>query len=257
MDKRLLQLLSDNRQAAARRPLALRALGNDEAELFLYDVIVDSAIEAEWWGGIAPEPFAEAVRSVDVGTLHLRINSPGGSVWGARAMERALREFKGRLVTHVDGIAASAATLLAVTGQERLIGKGAQFMVHKAWTWLAGNEDDLLKMAELLRKTDGQLAETYADTTGVALEQIADWMRAETWFTGREAVEQGFATALAEDAQASAKASTGWNLRAYARAPRATPEEPSAPPPPRLPKSVDAAALRRSVDVLANTALTA
>ncbi|MBX3634014.1 MAG: Clp protease ClpP [Rubrivivax sp.] len=247
MDKRLLKLLADNRRCAARRPLAVRALAADEAELFVYDVIVDSEIEAEWWGGIAPEAFVAALRDVTAGTLHLRINSPGGSVFAARAMETALREFRGRVVTHVDGLAASAATLLAGAGAERVIAKGAQFMVHQAWTWLAGNAADLRKMAELLDKTDAQLAESYADRTGNTAEQALAWMQAETWFTGREAVEAGFADRLAED-DATAAQAAAWNLSAYGRAPRA---QPPAPQPQPAPARVDAAALLRRLQASA------
>jgi len=258
MYNNLLKLLAENRRATARRPLALRALGANEAEIFLYDIIVDSELEAEWWGGIAPEPFSALVREASTASkLHLRINSPGGSVYAARAMETALREFKGTLVTHVDGVAASAATLLAVAGQERLITKGAQFMIHKAWTWSAGNEDDYLKMAGLLGKTDGQLAETYADITGRPIDELLALMRAETWYTGREAVEAGFATSLAEDAQASAQASAqgaaGWVLSAYAHAPQQPATTPPAPPTaPAQPATAraDAAALLRRLNTV-------
>lgn len=258
MHNHLLKLLAENRRATARRPLALRALGANEAEIFLYDIIVDSELEAEWWGGIAPEPFSALVREASSASkLHLRINSPGGSVYAARAMETALREYKGTLVTHVDGVAASAATLLAVAGKERLITKGAQFMIHKAWTWSAGNEDDYLKMAGLLGKTDGQLAETYADITGKPIDELLSLMRAETWYTGREAVDAGFATALAEDAQASqasAQGAAGWVLNAYAHAPQPS-SAPTPPAPPAAPAQpttaqADAAALLRRLNTV-------
>ncbi len=214
MASRLNKLLADNRKAAARKFEVLAKQGSDEAEIFLYDAIVSSQEEADWYGGVAPEAFVKAVRGIDAGTIHLRINSPGGSVFAARAMEQALREHKARIVVHIDGIAASAATFIAMAGDEIVMNKGAMFMIHKAWTWTAGNADDLAKEAGLLAKIDGTLAQTYADRTGKDVETINGWMADETWFTADEAVEYGFADKLAET-----EARAEWNLSAYAHAP--------------------------------------
>ena len=214
MASRLNKLLADNRKAAARKFEVLAKQGSDEAEIFLYDAIVSSQEEADWYGGVAPEAFVKAVRGIDAGTIHLRINSPGGSVFAARAMEQALREHKARIVVHIDGIAASAATFIAMAGDEIVMNKGAMFMIHKAWTWMAGNADDLAKEAGLLAKIDGTLAQTYADRTGKDVETINGWMADETWFTADEAVEYGFADKLAET-----EARAEWNLSAYAHAP--------------------------------------
>ena len=214
MASRLNKLLADNRKAAARKFEVLAKQGSDEAEIFLYDAIVSSQEEADWYGGVAPEAFVKAVRGIEAGTIHLRINSPGGSVFAARAMEQALREHKARIVVHIDGIAASAATFIAMAGDEIVMNKGAMFMIHKAWTWMAGNADDLAKEAGLLAKIDGTLAQTYADRTGKDVATITGWMADETWFTADEAVEYGFADKLAET-----EAMAEWNLSAYAHAP--------------------------------------
>lgn len=218
MRNRLLQLLADNRAVAARRFEVRAAAEADEAEILLYDAIVDSELEAEWWGGVAPEPFVRALRQIDAATIHLRINSPGGSVFAARAMETALREHKARIVVHIDALAASAASFLAMAGDEIVISKGAMVMIHKAWTWAWGNADELQKTAGLLAKIDSTLVQTYVDRTGQKAEQVQDWMAAETWFTAAEAVDNGFADAVAADAKADG-AQAAWNLRAYLRAP--------------------------------------
>ena len=215
MASRLNKLLADNREAVARKFEVLAKQDSDEAEIFLYDAIVSSQEEADWYGGVAPEAFVKAVRGIEAGTIHLRINSPGGSVFAARAMEQALREHKARIVVHIDGIAASAATFIAMAGDEIVMNKGAMFMIHKAWTWTAGNADDLAKEAELLAKIDGTMAQTYADRTGKDVATITGWMADETWFTADEAVEYGFADKLAET-----EARAEWNLSAYAHAPR-------------------------------------
>jgi len=212
--KRLNKLLADNRSASARRFEVLAKADTDEAEIFLYDAIVSSQEEADWWGGVAPESFVKALRGIDASVIHLRINSPGGSVFAARAMEQALRDHKARIVVHIDGLAASAATFIAMAGDEVIMAKGALFMIHKAWTIAWGNSDDLAKEAALLEKIDGTLADTYAERTGKDKAVIAEWMAAETWFTADEALAEGFATSIAESA-----VKAGWNLSAYANAP--------------------------------------
>lgn len=216
MPTHLLKLLADNRSAPARR-FEVRAAG-DEAEVFLYDAIVDSEMEAEYWGGVAAQSFVKALRDITANTIHLRINSPGGSVFAARAIETALREHKARIVVHIDGLAASAATFIAMAGDEVLMSPGAMFMIHKAWTLAYGNADDLLQTASLLEKIDGTLAQTYAAKTGGSPEAMAEMMAAETWFTADEAVAAGFADSVADD---TPKASARWNLSAYAKAPKA------------------------------------
>jgi ATP-dependent Clp protease protease subunit len=221
---RLIQLLASNRQAPrrfeARMLPAAAADAPAEAEILLYDVIVDSELEAEWWGGVAPEPFVKALRGITADVIHLRINSPGGSVFAARAMETALREHKAKVVVHIDALAASAASFLAMAGEEIIMSKGAMMMIHKAWTLAWGNADELKKSADLLDKIDGTLVTTYADRTGQTSEDVLAMMTAETWFTAQEAIDAGLADSIAAE---PAKASAQWNLTAYAHAPAQTP----------------------------------
>lgn len=232
MKNRLNKLYADNRKAAARKFEVVAKADSSEVDIFLYDHIVSSEAEAEWWGGVAPESFVKAVYAVDPShTINLRVNSPGGSVFAARAMEHALRAHKGKVVVHIDGLAASAATFVSMAGDEIVMSKGAMFMIHKAWTGMWGNAEDLRKEADLLDKIDGTLAETYADKTGKDIAAITEWMAAETWFTAQEALDAGFATSIADkEAQASV-----WNLSAYDNAPqleRAPAPEPDPAPEP-------------------------
>jgi ATP-dependent Clp protease protease subunit len=254
--KHLLKLLADNRKAPAKR-FEVVAKG-DEAEVFLYDAIVSTEAEAEWFGGVAPESFVKALRAIDAKTINLRINSPGGSVFAARAIEQALRDHPAKVIAHIDGLAASAATFIAMAADEVVMGKGALFMIHKAWTGMYGNADDMRAEADLLDKIDGTLAGTYAERTGKTADEVAAWMAAETWFTADEAVEAGFADRVAE----SASAKTEWNLSAYAKAPQQAPADEPAPtapvitpaePAPEPRPSVDAGALLRRLEVAAMT----
>lgn len=228
----LLKLLASNRK---RGFFAAETPEGDSATIYLYDFIVDSDDEAEWWGGISPGNFARALDAITAPEIHLRVKSPGGSVFAARAMEQAIREHDSRIITHVDGLAASAASFLILPSDEIIMAPGAFLMIHKAWTMAWGNEADLTKTADLLKQIDGSLVKSYASKTGQAGDEIAGWMAAETWFEADRAVELGFADRVAdsEKAKPSEKArATTWDLSAYSNAPKPPATRPAAAPAP-------------------------
>jgi len=214
--KHLLKLLADNRG----RGFVRAEKGADEATVYLYDAIVSD----DYFGGVSAIGIIKELLAIDAPVIHLRINSPGGDVFAARAIEQAIREHPSQVIAHIDGYAASAASYIALAADEVHIAQGGFFMIHKAWTVAWGNADELIDAAALLEKIDESLVKTYADRTGQDAEQIRDWMRAETWFDADEAVQHGFADKIADS---SPKAKTEWNLAAYANAPRQT----SAPEP--------------------------
>jgi ATP-dependent Clp protease, protease subunit len=185
--------------------------------IYLYDMIVGDEWEAEFMGGIAPKPFIDALKGM-TGTVHLRINSPGGDVFAATAMAQAMREHKGEIVAHVDGVAASAASVLAVSADKTIMAPGALLMIHNSWTMLGGDRNDLIEMAALLKKVDGMLAQTYAKKSGATPETFAAMMDAETWFTPEEAVTAKLADSVAEE---KTKAKAAWDLSVFAKAPKA------------------------------------
>lgn len=228
MRHRLIQLLADNRANAGRR-FEVLAAGDDEAEVFLYDAIVADELEAEWFGGVAAAPFVKALRAIDAKTIRLRVNSPGGSVFAARAMEQALREHPARIVAHIDGLAASAASFVVMGADEIVVAKGAMLMIHNGWTFALGNAADMRSTAALLDKIDATLVQTYAERTKQSAGQIAGWMAAETWFSADEALAHGFADRVAEAVKAEACAA--WNLSAYLAAPKAASATEPAPEP--------------------------
>lgn len=150
--------------------------------------------------------------------IHLRINSPGGDVFDARAIATAIAQHPSKVVAHVDGVAASAATYIAVAAAEVEMAQGAFFMVHRAWTLAMGNSGDMREAADLLDKIDGTLVRDYARKTGKPVAEIEAWMEAETWFGADEALEAGFVDRVAE---ADSKAAAAWDLGAYRNAPAA------------------------------------
>lgn len=207
---RMLQLLARNKSKGLFRAEA----SADEATIYLYDTIVSD----DFWGGVTDVDFVKELNAIKAPVIHLRINSPGGDVFSARAIETAIREHKSEVVAHIDGLAASAASYIALAADSIVIAEGAFYMIHKAWSFAMGNADDLLEMAALLDKVDQSLVATYAKRTGQEADQIRDWMKRETWFSAAEAVEYGFADSIAEDGP-SASASIGWDLSAYSAAP--------------------------------------
>ncbi len=187
----------------------------------LYDFICSSEDEAAWYGGVSMQGFARALKSMS-GTVHLRINSPGGDVFAGVAMAQYMREYDGDIVAHVDGYAASIASIIAIAADKVIMAPGAMMMIHKAWSWGVGNSDDFLATAGLLEKIDGQLAEQYAARAAgkTSLDDFAAMMAAETWFTGQEAIDAGLCDELApEKDKAASQARALWDVSAFKRGP--------------------------------------
>lgn len=208
---KLLQLIRDN--ASTSKPLRAESAGN-EATLYLHGVI------GGWWGDIDETEFAKTLSALDVEVIHLRIDSPGGDVFAARAMMTAIHQHKAKVIAHVDGLAASAATGICMACDEVEVTQGAGFMIHNAWTIAIGNKSELSSTAGLLEKIDSGLANDYVRRTGKSESEIVAWMDEETWFTADEAVEHGFADKVVE--VVGKKAKNTWNLSAYRNAPKAS-----------------------------------
>ena len=124
-------------------------------------------------------------------TVH--INSPGGSVTDALAIYHVLRKHPGRVTAIVDGLAASAATIVMLAADEVVMAEHSLLMVHNPWTSVAGGADEMRKTADTLDKAAGEMVSLYAERTGRDSEAVASIMNAETWFNAYEAVEAGFA----------------------------------------------------------------
>lgn len=180
--------------------VVLRAAAN-EADIYVY-----GAIGGDWFGeGVTARQFAEDLKKVgNVATINVRINSEGGSVFDGRTMHSLLVDHKARKVVHVDGLAASAASFLAMAGDEILIARGAFIMIHNSAIMTFGGADDLRRTADLLDSVNSTIRETYAARSGADMEQIKAWMDAETWFTGPEAVAAKLADKVVADMKAAA-----------------------------------------------------
>ncbi|MFK5949268.1 MAG: Clp protease ClpP [Methylococcales bacterium] len=183
---------------------------NGNAEIKIYDVI--------GWPFIDAETFLNDLSRMQADTIKVKINSPGGDVFDGTAIYNALADHPAKIITSVEGIAASMASIIALAGNERVIYKNAQFMIHNAWTIAWGDYNDLEKSAELVKSISGQMAETYADKTGKSQKEIQQLMDETTWFTGEESVDFGFMTKAVTAGSTSAR----FDLSMFENAPQAS-----------------------------------
>jgi len=140
----------------------------------------------------------------DAPRIRLLLNSPGGDLFEAMAIYNALAKFREKLTVEVLGLAASAASVIALAGRELVMGKGSYFMIHDPWAVTIGPAEEHEKTADLLRKMSGSLAELYAAHSDLTVDEVLVAMEAETWYTAAEAVEAGFASSTAEDTEIAA-----------------------------------------------------
>ena|SRR5436305_110403 len=218
MSRKLLALAADNRGVGTGLRLEASA-ESDTTTVYIYDTI-DS-----WWG-ISAAAFAAVIAKIETPNAVLRVNSPGGDVFEARAMMAAIAEHPAKFTAKIDGLCASAATLLTLPCDSVEIVEGGFYMIHNAWTVAMGDEDDMRATADLLAKVDGVITAGYATKTGKATDEIAAMMDAETWLEAQEAVDAGFANAVVPLGGAKAQASA-FNLAAFAKAPKALTEQKS------------------------------
>lgn len=162
--------------------------------------------------------FRAALDQIDTKNIVLNINSPGGDVFDGIAIFNDLLAHPANVVVRVNGLAASAASLIAMAGDEIQIAETAFFMIHNAWSIAIGDARELTARAKLLKTIDGKLADTYANRTGQDVAEIRQQMDAETWLTAEDAVDQGFADKLVTNDAAEAHAS--FDLAPFKNVPR-------------------------------------
>lgn len=165
---------------------------NGNSEILLYGPI---AGESSWWGDeVTPRSFAEDLESLGGKDVTVRINSGGGDVFAAHAIHNQLVAYKGRVTVVIDGLAASAATIIAVAGDRIIMPSNALFMIHNPAIGLSDyyGADELLKAAEALNTIKGSIVAAYRKRCKASAEELAAMMDAETWMGAAECLEKGF-----------------------------------------------------------------
>lgn len=157
-----------------------------------YTILMYDEIGPGFWGMLDAKWMAAELDKAGGGEVDLRINSPGGSVFEGDAMYNAILRYPGKVTTHIDGIAASMASVIALAGSEVLMAENAMYMIHPAQGMAYGPAAEMRRTADLLEKYDQKLVEIYTAHTEQSKEQISEWVQAETWMTAQEALDRGF-----------------------------------------------------------------
>lgn len=176
----------------------VRAAAESDKTIMIYDVIGQDF----WTGdGVTAKRISAELRAIGKNDVTVNINSPGGDFFEGVAIYNLLREHPAKVTVQVMGLAASAASVIAMAGDEILMGDGSFLMIHNAWAVAIGNRHDMAAAAEQLAPFDAAMADVYAARTGMTAKEAAVLMDKETWINASKAVEDGFATGLLDDAQ--------------------------------------------------------
>lgn len=210
----------------------MKAQADGEADIYIYD-------EIGYWGVSAKQFVSDLQALGDVSHINLHINSPGGDVFDGIAIFNVLKHHGAAITVHIDGVAASMASVIAMVGDPVIMPENSFMMIHKPWGMAGGDADDIRGYADLLDKTEAVLIPAYANKTGLPAEEIAAMLKDETWLDGAQCVSMGFADQTTPAVQAMASINSKRleefekmprNLRNMVAPPRNTaPREPAAP----------------------------
>ena len=230
-DRRRLQLAAGTGRErtdsgfSVRSPVFLAADAEKPADAKATKNRIDIYSEIGGFFGVWPEEFKAAIDNVK-GGIDLHIHSPGGDAFDGVAIYNMLRQHDGPVDVTVDGLAASAASVIAMAGDTVTMSRGSQLMIHDAWGMSMGNAEDMQSMLSTLDSTSNAMASIYAAKAGGS---EADWrtaMKAETWYRDTEAVDAG----LADQVETTASAvKSHWDLKVFAHAGRDAAPDPVYP----------------------------
>lgn len=170
----------------------IKAATTDDNTISVFDVIGQ-----DYWGeGITAKRIAGALRTMNGADVTVNINSPGGDMFEGLAIYNLLREYEGHVTVKVLGIAASAASIIAMAGDDIQIGRGAFLMIHNCWLYAMGNRHDFAELAQSLEPFDTAMADIYAARSGLDIAAVQKLMDAESYIGGSDAVAKGLADSL-------------------------------------------------------------
>lgn len=181
-------------QAMERWNAGIQAAAEDDKNT----ISVLDAIGFDPWSGegVTAKRISAALRSINGADVTVNINSPGGDMFEGLAIYNILREYKGHVTVKVLGLAASAASIIAMAGDEIQVARSGFLMIHNGWTIAAGNRHQFREVADMMEPFDAAMGDIYAARTGGDLKTMQKLMDAESWIGGSAAVEQGFADTL-------------------------------------------------------------
>ncbi len=167
----------------------VKAASDDANTIGMYDQIGES-----WDGsGVTSKLVASVLRKAKGDDVTVNINSPGGDFFEGVTIYNMLREYDGIVNVNVIGLAASAASVIAMAADDLKIAKSGFMMIHNSWGLVIGNQNDMRAAADTFATFDSSMVGVYSDRSGVARDDVAAMMDKDTWMTGEDAVEDGFA----------------------------------------------------------------
>jgi ATP-dependent Clp protease protease subunit len=183
----------------------VRAIAAGDNVITMFDVIGE-----DFWtgGGITAKKVSAQLRAIGDRPVEVQINSPGGDMFEGIAIFNVLREHGQEITVKVMGMAASAASVVAMAGDKVEIGAASFIMIHNCWVLAIGNRHDMSDTAEWLSPFDTAMRDVYVQRTGQKAEDVAKWMDDETFMSGSQAIERGFADELLGSDQVTVEEST-------------------------------------------------
>lgn len=171
----------------------IRALERGDNVITMFE-----SIGEDYWsgGGVTAKKVSSQLRAIGDRPVEVQINSPGGDMFEGIAVYNVLREHPHPITVKIMGMAASAASIIAMAGDTIEIGAASFIMIHNCWVLAIGNRHDMRETADFLEPFDAAMVEVYAARSGQDPKDIAKWMDAETFMSGSQAIERGFADAL-------------------------------------------------------------
>lgn len=194
-------------RAGARSWYRIENKANETATIYVYDFI------GEW--GVSAQDFVNDLRGVKAQALDVHINSEGGEVFDGLAIYEAIRQHKAGVTVYVDGLAASAASFIAMAGDTVIMAARARMMIHDAHGLCIGNSRDMRELAGLLDDLSDNIADIYAERAGGSRQQWRDAMRGNeassdgTWYDAQAAVDAGLADEIAEATERTSRKGDG------------------------------------------------
>jgi ATP-dependent protease ClpP protease subunit len=185
------------REIDNKSPYTIKALSDDSTEIWIMDVL------GYPWNDI--NSIIREVSSLKSKDILVRINSPGGDPIDTFALYHALKNHSAKVTVRIESLAASAASFLALAGDEVQAYSSSLFMIHNSWAVVAGNRFELQDIADFLEKIDANMQDVYASKTKLGKREIADMMKAETWLSAKEAKEKGFIDTILDGKGAKAE----------------------------------------------------
>ncbi len=170
----------------------------DYADVYIYgDIVSWTWFESD----VSSHGLAREIKDLDVETINIYINSYGGEVAEGLAIYNALRRHKATVKTIVDGFACSAASVVFMAGEERIMSNASLLFIHNAWLYTAGDANDLRKDADDLDVVNQTGISVYMEHINISEDELKKLLDAETWLSAEDALEKGFATKVISAAQ--------------------------------------------------------